>query len=193
MANKRHDRPDGSAGGAVATREKRVSDASNDDRRNAAASAGTENAAAANSAFYKPGQGYYTRLWTAIGAGALVLWFVAFIWNKLSILSTSGQNTLIIQVAVAVVILAIAGFIGFKVLGTNKTVCEFLINTEGEMKKVNWSTRKEVIGSTKVVIFVLLAMSVLLFVVDIAFLVLFTKIGVLRGEDIINNIFGGGS
>ena len=192
MANKRHDRPDGSAGGAVATREKRVSDASNDDRRNAAASAGTENAGA-NSAFYKPGQGYYTRLWTAIGVGALVLWFVAFIWNKLSILSTSGQNTLIIQVSVAVVILAIAGFIGFKVLGTNKTVCEFLINTEGEMKKVNWSTRKEVIGSTKVVIFVLIAMSLLLFVVDIVFLVLFTKLGVLRGEDIINNIFGGGT
>ena len=192
MANKRHDRPEGSAGGAVAARENRVTESAKDDRRNDSASAGTENTAA-TSAFYKPGQGYYTRLWTAIGVGALVLWFIAFLWNKLSVLGTTGQNTLIIQVSMAVAVLAIAGFFGFRILGKNKTVCDFLISTEGEMKKVNWSTRKEVIGSTKVVIFVLIAMSLLLFVVDIAFLVLFTKLGVLRGESIINNLFGGGS
>ena len=38
------------------------------------------------------------------------------------------------------------------VVGVNRKANDFFIATEGEMKKVNWSTRAEVIRSTKVVI-----------------------------------------
>ncbi|MBI1827694.1 MAG: preprotein translocase subunit SecE [Planctomycetes bacterium] len=55
-----------------------------------------------------------------------------------------------------------------------------MIATEGEMKKVNWSSRREVVGSTKVVILFSMAMALYLFVVDIVFQTLFQAIGVLK-------------
>ena len=55
-----------------------------------------------------------------------------------------------------------------------------MIATEGEMKKVNWSTRREVIGSTKVVITITIFLAILLFCIDLVFQALFRAIGVLR-------------
>jgi preprotein translocase subunit SecE len=55
---------------------------------------------------------------------------------------------------------------------------DFLIATEGEMKKVAWSGKKEVIGSTKVVIVTTLMVAMLLFSVDILFGTLFRIMGV---------------
>ncbi|MFQ6049008.1 MAG: preprotein translocase subunit SecE [Phycisphaerae bacterium] len=55
-----------------------------------------------------------------------------------------------------------------------------MIATEGEMKKVSWSTRREVIGSTKVVIAVVIMLAVMLFVVDTVFAVFFNFIDVLK-------------
>jgi len=55
-----------------------------------------------------------------------------------------------------------------------------MIATEGEMKKVSWSTRRELIGSTKVVIMFTIFLAVLLFFVDLGFQELFSRIGVLK-------------
>ena len=129
---------------------------------------------------YKPGQGRNVRMWSAVGYGALVCWFAYFMWDKLSVVD-AGQYTQVIQVGVAVAIVVIFGLLGYWVLGLNKRVNDFLIATEGEMKKVNWTSRKEIIGSTKVVIVVVVAMAVLLFTVDIFFMSFFTAIGVLKG------------
>ena len=134
---------------------------------------------------YKPGQGRNTRMWTAVGYGCLVSWFAYFLWDKLSILDL-GQYTQVVQVGVAVAVLAVFGLLGYWALGLNKRINDFLIATEGEMKKVNWTSRKEIIGSTKVVIVVVVAMSVLLFVVDIFFMSFFTAIGVLKGTGFID-------
>ena len=57
---------------------------------------------------------------------------------------------------------------------------DFMISTEGEMKKVSWSTKKEIITSTKVVIFTLVLLAVMLGVIDYVFGMLFNKIGILR-------------
>ncbi|MDP6045583.1 MAG: preprotein translocase subunit SecE, partial [Phycisphaerae bacterium] len=54
---------------------------------------------------------------------------------------------------------------------------DFLIATEGEMKKVSWSGKKEIIGSTKVVIVTTLMIAMLLFGVDILFGALFKIMG----------------
>ena len=55
-----------------------------------------------------------------------------------------------------------------------------MIATEGEMKKVSWSTRQEIIGSTKVVIFTTIFLAMLLFLVDLCFMKFFQFIGVLK-------------
>ncbi|MFQ5501798.1 MAG: preprotein translocase subunit SecE [Phycisphaerae bacterium] len=136
---------------------------------------------------YKPGQGQNTRLWTAVGVGALVCWFAYFLYQKLAI-PDFGEYGQVVQVVVAVVVIAAFGLLAYWLLGLNKKVCDFLIATEGEMKKVNWTSRKEIIGSTKVVIFVLASLSILLFVVDIFFMGFFTYIGVLKGASFIDTI-----
>ncbi|MBU0641058.1 MAG: preprotein translocase subunit SecE [Planctomycetes bacterium] len=66
-----------------------------------------------------------------------------------------------------------------------------MIATEGEMKKVNWSSKKEVIGATKVVIVTVLALGAMLFIVDIFFMTVFGGIGVLK-VDILGKLFGTG-
>lgn len=185
------------AGSAVAEREKRVSNRSGDgdrDKKSGSAPAGTRNDIGGPvGGIYKPGQGYHTRMWTAVGFGTLVVWFVAFLWQKLTVLPYTGSTTLIIQVGVAVAVIGVFSFFGYRLLGRSPKVNDFLIATEGEMKKVNWTSRKEIIGSTKVVIFVLIAMSILLFVVDILFMFLFSWMGVLKGRSLIELIFGGGA
>ncbi|MBL8746944.1 MAG: preprotein translocase subunit SecE [Phycisphaerae bacterium] len=57
---------------------------------------------------------------------------------------------------------------------------EFLIATEGEMKKVNWSSRKELIGSTWVVVSVAVLLATSLFLVDLGFSKFFQMIQVLN-------------
>ncbi|MCH9001912.1 MAG: preprotein translocase subunit SecE [Planctomycetes bacterium] len=56
-----------------------------------------------------------------------------------------------------------------------------MIATEGEMKKVSWSSKEEVIGSTKVVIMFTFMLALFLFVVDMVFQQAFRLIGVLKG------------
>jgi len=61
---------------------------------------------------------------------------------------------------------------------------DFLIATDSEMKKVNWTSRKELIGSTKVVILFMFLIAILLFVIDILFGYLFYGITVLKSPPI---------
>jgi preprotein translocase SecE subunit len=67
-----------------------------------------------------------------------------------------------------------------------------MIATEGEMKKVNWSTRREIIGSTKVVIVFTLLLTLVLFVVDMIFITFFGWIGVLREAPSVWEMLTGG-
>ena len=87
--------------------------------------------------------------------------------------------------------MAVAFFVLFAALVwrvTNKpSNVDFLIATDSEMKKVNWTSRKELIGSTKVVIVFMFLIAIFLFAVDILFGYLFHVIGVLK-----NSPFGGG-
>ena len=56
---------------------------------------------------------------------------------------------------------------------------DFLIATEGEMKKVSWSSRKEVIGSTKVVIITTMILAAILFGTDTFLSVVFKFLGIM--------------
>ncbi len=71
-----------------------------------------------------------------------------------------------------------AGLFMFWMVNRQNTA-DFLIATESEMKKVSWSSRKEVIGSTKVVIITTFMFAIILFVVDLIFQIFFQWAGVM--------------
>jgi preprotein translocase SecE subunit len=71
------------------------------------------------------------------------------------------------------------GFIAWRLMNKPANV-DFLIATDGEMKKVNWTSRRELIGSTKVVILFMFAIAIILFVLDLLFNTVFYGINVLR-------------
>ena len=60
------------------------------------------------------------------------------------------------------------------------TNVDFLIATDSEMKKVNWTSRKELMGSTKVVILFMFLIAFMLFSFDIIFGYLFYFLDVLK-------------
>ncbi|MDX2117757.1 MAG: preprotein translocase subunit SecE [Planctomycetota bacterium] len=85
-----------------------------------------------------------------------------------------------VQAGVAIVILLIgAGFV-YWLVGLRPTSVDFLVSTDGEMKKVNWSTRREIMGSTWVVIGATFLISLIIFVCDLGLQAFFTAIGVLQ-------------
>lgn len=87
---------------------------------------------------------------------------------------------LYVQAAVASLVILIGSIGVYWFAGVNKRMVDFLVATDGEMKKVNWSTKKEIIGSTQVVIVAAVLISLILFVIDIGFSNFFRLIGVLE-------------
>ena len=133
---------------------------------------------------YKKGQGYWTRMGTAIGAAGLGFMISYLIYDKLPtfVPQTSVHQQQIahrISLTVALVFLAAYSFWAFRFTNKPSNV-DFLIATDSEMKKVNWTTRKELIGSTKVVIWFMLIIALFLFACDLLFGAFFHLIGVLR-------------
>jgi preprotein translocase SecE subunit len=124
---------------------------------------------------YKRGQGYWTRMGTIIGA-ALVAFFTAhFIYQQLPVWLPEAWNvgsgltpTKKVTLAACVGFLLVYSLFVYWI--TNKpTNVDFLIATDSEMKKVNWTSRKELIGSTKVVNIFMFLIAAILFVVDLFF------------------------
>lgn len=134
---------------------------------------------------YKPGQGYWTRLLSAIGFGVLALATVAWLWDQTNKFSASDNealkdNLLYIQLGIAVVCTTLFGLLLYRLIGTKPRTCDFMIATEGEMKKVNWPSKREVKGSTWIVIAFVIILVALLFSADTLFASLFKLIGVLE-------------
>jgi len=129
-------------------------------------------------AIYKPGQGYWTRVLTAIGAGTLVLAGALWTAGQLSLIQM--DNELYWQAGVAVAIIVSFGTLIFYLLN-KPNIVDFMIATEAEMKKVNWPSRREIVGSTLVVISGTVMLAALLFVINIGFAWAFQQIGVLEG------------
>ncbi len=141
---------------------------------------------------YKPGQGYYTRLGTGVFFGVLVLWAAQFAWEQMAMFQTDQKPwTLYLRYGVPVAILIGLGLLLYWITCVNRRAVDFFIATEGEMKKVSWSSRREVIGSTKVVIWVVIIMATILFVVDLVFMMFFNWIGVLKiAPGMLRRLFG---
>ena len=132
--------------------------------------------------FYKKGQGVYTRVGTAISVGLLTVLGCNALRGKLGALSLDPQHKVWVQNGIPTVILLILAWLIYKILNGPR-VAAFMIATEGEMKKVSWSTRKEIITSTKVVLITVFLMATLLAGVDVSFHWLFSSIGVLENVE----------
>lgn len=125
---------------------------------------------------YKPEQGYYTRVLSFCWFLTLALAMGAFLWGELKSLDIYWQSGALIAIAL------IATPLLYWIIN-KPNIADFMIATEQEMKKVNWPSRKEVIGSTVVVIGGTLIFAALLFVIDIGFAMTFEAIGILRTND----------
>ncbi len=128
---------------------------------------------------YKPGQGYWTRLGSAIGGSLIVLWGAHRLFNILEVYKSSEYGQFI-QVGIPIAWLVIWGYLLYWMIGKNRTIVDFFISVESEMKKIHWPTFRDVMGATKVLIMFVVLLAIILFMVDTIFMVFFSTIGVLR-------------
>jgi preprotein translocase subunit SecE len=134
---------------------------------------------------YKSGQGYWTRMGTALGALLLAGLTAYFFYHHMPVWLTSSGMPSPKAKTITVAVIG-GGFVAFGLLVfwlMNKpSNADFLIATDSEMKKVNWTSRKELIGSTKVVIIFMFLIAFLLFAFDILFGYLFYFMNVLNSK-----------
>ena len=126
---------------------------------------------------YKPLQGWYARIYTAIGLGVVV---VLGIWRLYESVRDSAPAS---RFGIPLAVGAVLGWFLFRLVQYPPFV-EFLIATEAEMNKVSWTSRDDLYRATSVVLTTVLLVAVFLFGVDWVWSNLLQLIGVLR--------FGGG-
>ena len=134
---------------------------------------------------YKKGQGYWTRMGTAASALLLALLTASFLYQHVpDWMMAFGMTANNARTAAFGVIIAFLAAFALLVwwLMNKPTNADFLIATDSEMKKVNWTTRRELMGSTKIVIIFMFLIAILLFVFDIIFGYLFFYMGVLKSR-----------
>ncbi len=129
---------------------------------------------------YKQGQGYWVRLMSAIGFGLLVMMGVIWLWDQLAGVRIGTLEPVYVQGGISVIVIAICGLIGYQLIGRKPKFIDFMIATEGEMRKVNWSTRREIFGSTILVILLTLLIAVYCKIADLAFSAFFQWVDVLQ-------------
>jgi preprotein translocase SecE subunit len=88
------------------------------------------------------------------------------------------EPRLLIGIVVGIVLLLGSG-LAYYFAGVRQGAVDFLIATDMEMKKVHWSSWKEIRGSTAVVIFACVIIAGFLFSIDLIFQWFFRFIGIL--------------
>jgi preprotein translocase subunit SecE len=124
---------------------------------------------------YKRGQGYYTRLYSALVAFGIVATGCYALYRQLQ-----GMGNIWVEAFVPASVCAIFSWLIFWIVN-KPNIADFMISAEGEIKKVSWSSRKEIIASTMVVIFVVAFMACTLRLADFCFRYLFDVIFKIYG------------
>ncbi len=122
---------------------------------------------------YKKAQGRYARSITFVAGMVLSLGGAVVLSEKLGAYAPP-----FVQYGVPSLLVVALGVLLFWMVNRPSSA-DFLIATEGEMKKVSWSSRKEIVGSTKVVIVATFMLAVILAAVDAGFAVLSKLIGLM--------------
>jgi preprotein translocase SecE subunit len=123
----------------------------------------------------KRGQGYWTRMGTAAGAALVGALMLNFIFSERDSFNLSAG-----WAEALCGLFAVTYGLGVFYFMNRQTSVDFLIATDSEMKKVNWTSRKELMGSTKVVIIFMFVIAAYLFIMDIVFGYFFYAIGVVK-------------
>jgi preprotein translocase subunit SecE len=122
---------------------------------------------------FKPMQGWYARVYTALG---LALIAAAGVWRLFEgLLEFSPARRFGIPTVVGVAL----GWVIFRTIHF-PPFAEFLIATEAEMNKVSWTTKAELVRRTTVVLSGVVLMALFLFLVDTIWTFLLRFIGVLQ-------------
>ena len=124
---------------------------------------------------YKRGQGKYTRIVTFVSAIVIGGWGAWLLSEKFAGYPTTRQPLL--RYGAPTLLLAALAVLTFWIVNRPRSA-DFMIATESEMKKVSWSSRREIAGSTKVVILTTVILAALLFGVDMVFTFFFRFLGV---------------
>ena len=113
---------------------------------------------------YKRGQGKYTRLCSAFGVSIITILGCLQLYNKLQ----ATNLGLWVETMVPAGLFVVLGALIFWLIN-KPAIADFMIAAEGEMKKVSWSSRKEIAVSTFIVIVVVFIMAALLWFTDLTF------------------------
>jgi preprotein translocase SecE subunit len=100
-----------------------------------------------------------------------------------TVLSAVGRpivEPLVLQSVAGSVIILVGVLVAYWIVGRKRSTVDFLVATDGEMRKVNWSTRREIMGSTWVVIGATFLIAGFLAVVDGVFSEFFKLLNVLQ-------------
>ena len=132
---------------------------------------------------YKSGQGYWTRMMTAIAVMTFTLGFAVWFNDKLLFkFMDNEKNEMYWQAGIIAVTAVAVGALLWYLLNKPK-IADFMIATENEMKKVNWPSKQAVMGLTWIVIAGTLMIAAILFVADFGFTNVATWIGILESPD----------
>ncbi len=118
---------------------------------------------------YKRGQGKYTRLCSAFAAAIITGLGCLQLYKRLQ---ATDFGLWVETMVPAGLFIVLALFISWVM--NKPSIADFMIAAEGEMKKVSWSSKKEIAVSTFIVIVVVVIMAVLLGVTDLTFRTFFT-------------------
>jgi preprotein translocase subunit SecE len=122
---------------------------------------------------FKPMQGWYARLYTALGLGVIA---AAGVWH---VYESSMDYNPYWRLGIPAALALGFGWLIFRIVHF-QPFAEFLIATEAEMNKVSWTSKEDLYRATTVVLATVVLMAVFLFVVDWLWLFILRNIGVLQ-------------
>jgi preprotein translocase SecE subunit len=129
--------------------------------------------------YAKPGQGRWARLTGYVGFAVLALFgavalhhlpdYASKWWGGekgLADLPLLGARLTLRPVFFPAVAFFLGSMVGFHLFVNRPSAADFLVDTQGEMKRVSWPTRREWIGSTIVVLVLVIILSFFLYGAD---------------------------
>ena len=125
---------------------------------------------------YKWGQGKNTRLWSVVAVAVITAIGCWRLYDKLQAsLDVTQMAGLWISTTVPLGLFAVITALLYWLVN-RPTVADFLIASEGELKKVSFSSKREIAVSTFVVIIVVFFMAFMLGAADFCFNLFFTNV-----------------